>query len=153
MADPRDPWVREQYRTLLARELRLGIAAREGVDLREPQRQTSSRRAEILVVFEDELVGPAWRDLAARDITRAHLFIAPVDFASGGLTMVTITGGSADLDDANHVVVEPRTFASLSATLARYRGGDNRVAVLEVPESIDDCGFSYCCVFAELVEV
>lgn len=140
---------RELYRGALKQELRIGLAQRDGIDLRDGAAPTTA----IFVVFEDELVEPLWGALAAEAIEFAHLFVAPMDFASGALTMVTITGGSSAFGQADYLVAQPHTFGSLVSMLTQSEGRDTRVAILQVPGDLSARGFTYCCSFAEPVDV
>jgi hypothetical protein len=140
---------RELYRVALTQELRLGLAKRDGIDLRDGAASVTA----VFVVFDDELVEPLWEELAATAIECAHLFVAPVDFASGALTMVTITGGSSAFNQADYLVAQPHTFGSLVRLLTSPAAGETHVAVLQVPGDLGARGFTYCCSFAEPVAV
>jgi len=140
---------RELYRVALAQELRLGLAKRVGIDLRDNPAPTTA----VFVVFEDELMEPLWEQLAAAGIAFAHLFVAPVNFASGALTMVTITGGTSEFGEADYLVAQPSSFAALVEMLTTAESDETRIAVLTVPGDLTARGLTYCCSFAEPVEV
>ncbi len=140
---------RELYRVALKQELQVGLAKRDGIDLRDG----AARATEAFVVFEDEHVAPLWEELSANAVSAAHLFIAPVDFASGGLTMVTITSASTEFGQADYLVTEPHTFASLIEMLGQPSGDQIRVAVASAPHNLTAGGFTFCCAFAAPVNV
>lgn len=140
---------RELYRDALTQELRIGLSKRDGIDLRDDAVPT----AEVFVVFEDELVEPLWEQLATAAIECAHLFVAPIEFATGALTMMTMSGGTSVFGEADYLVAQPNTFGALVEILTQSDGGQTRVAVLQVPGDLGARGFTYCCSFAEPVDV
>lgn len=138
---------RNQYRQALAEQLRDGLAANRNIDLRE------SDGPRVVVAFADELVCPVWESLAASGIDHAHLFVAPTDFKSGRLSMVTVSDGLGNLSTLDYLLDSESTFGELIAGLREFGSNDLRVGLVRAPARIDESGFSFSFHFADLIDV
>lgn len=139
---------RDEYRAALTAQLRDGIAARRSIDLRDVHEPPN-----VMVAFADEKVCPAWEDLSDARVESVHLFVAPIDFTTGRLTMVTATDGSCDLDGVRHLLDSQATFGMLSAALRELGSNQVRVGVARAPENVTSDGFSFSFAFADLIDV
>lgn len=152
---------RQQYRVALAEQLKVGLAENRHIDLRDAKH-------EVVVAFEDEPILPVWYELAIKDAEVAHLFVAPTDFESGRLCMLSLVGGSRELHMSDQVVKATVTFGELVSQLRwassgsgkqigdqdRSIGeGEHRFQVIEAPASIYHDGLAYSFAFSELVDV
>lgn len=143
---------RQQYRVALAKQLRVGLEENRQIDLRD-------KRHEVVVAFSDELISPVWHDLAVNDARAVHLFVAPTDFESGQLTMVSLVEGSGDLDLDDHLLDADITFGELVTELRSTSEADlltgsiRRYNVIDVPDSVYHDGLAYSFGFAELIDV
>lgn len=137
---------RNMYRTALARELRVGMAERKQIDLRD----TSA--AAVIVVFADELVTSQWVKLADSIGESAHFFVAPVDFTTGRLTMVTATHRRSELLDGAAILDSGATFGDLLVELRRQPAGA-RVGLAVAPTHPGESGITMSFEFGPVVEV
>lgn len=152
---------RHQYRVALAEQLKVGLAENRQIDLRDAKH-------EVVVAFEDEPIRPVWHELAIRDAEVVHLFVAPTDFESGRLTMLSLVGGGRELRMSDQVVEATITFGELVTQLRCSGSGDDgdcgahddlsgdsehRFQVIEAPASIYHDGLAYSFAFSELVDV
>lgn len=138
---------RSQYRQALAAQLRDGLAANRDIDLRD-----STTDLAVVVAFADEHVCPAWESLAVRDTRQAHLFVAPADFTSGQLSMVSAFHGMPDVADADCLLDSASTFGQLIQVL-RDSDEELRVGIVRAPATIDDSGFAFSYRFANLIDI
>lgn len=91
--------------------------------------------------------------MAATGIHHAHLFVAPTDFKSGRLSMVTVTGAGADLTALDYLLDSESTFGELISGLREFDSNDLRVGLVRAPARIDESGFSCSFHFADLIDV
>lgn len=135
----------------MAEQLKVGLAENRQIDLRDAKH-------EVVVAFEDEPILPVWANFALNDAAHAHLFIAPTDFESGRLTMISLIDGSRELHASDQFIQGSVTFGELVDEL---RNGDpsgstrreRRFQVISAPASVYHDGLAYSFSFTELVDV
>lgn len=142
---------RQQYRVALVRQLRVGLEENRQIDLRDAKH-------EVVVAFADEPILPVWHDLALGGAALAHLFVAPDDFESGRLTMLSLTEGSRELADSDLFLDPQLTFGELVAQLRRdpelmRSPHGRRVNVIDAPASVYHDGLAYSFAFSQLIDV
>lgn len=143
---------RQQYRVALAKQLRVGLEENRQIDLRDSGH-------EVVVAFSDELISPVWHELAVKNARAVHLFVAPTEFETGQLTMVSLIEGSRELDIEDHFIDADITFEELVAELRSTSEFDpalhqtRRYNVVDVPDSVYHDGLAYSFKFAELIDV
>ena len=143
---------RQQYRVALAKQLRVGLEENRQIDLRDSGH-------EVVVAFSDELISPVWHELAVKNARAVHLFVAPTEFETGQLTMVSLIEGSRELDIDDHFIDADITFEERVAELRSTSEFDSalhqtrRYNVVDVPDSVYHDGLAYSFKFAELIDV
>ncbi len=137
---------RQQYRVALEKQLRTGLANNRQIDLRFVDH-------EVVVAFADEPISPIWRDFALARARDAHIFVAPPDFESGRLTMLSLAQGSIELA-ATDIFIDPSiTFGTLVEKLRFKPVGSRRFNVIESPASIYHDGLVYSFTAGQCVDV
>lgn len=143
---------RQQYRVALAKQLRVGLAENRQIDLRDAKH-------EVVVAFVDEPILAVWHEFAIRDAAAAHIFVAPSDFESGMLTMLSLTAGSRELDEADVFVDAHLTFGELVEALRQSAETTSddvdtaRFNVIAAPASVYHDGLAYSFAFSPPVDV
>lgn len=137
---------RQQYRVALRQHLKVGLAENRQIDLRAAEHK-------VVVAFTDEPILPVWRNFALNEARDAHLFIAPPDFESGQLTMLSLIDGSDQLASTDTFIDASISFGTLLDELRFNPLGALRFNVIEPPASIYHDGLAYCFTAGEPVEV
>lgn len=137
---------RQQYRAELEKQLKAGLAENRKIDLR-------STAHLVVVAFTDEPILPVWRDFALGEVRDAHLFVAPPDFESGELTMVSLYLGGTELASTDTFIESVSTFGELIDELRFTPTTQRRFAVVEPPASVYHDGLAYGFTAGDLVDI
>lgn len=137
---------RQQYRTALEKQLRAGLEHNHEIDLRFANHH-------VVVAFTDEPILPIWHRFALAQATDAHVFIAPPDFESGHLTMLSLVDGGAALTHED-IFVEPTvSFGGLIERLREHPEGARTFNVIDPPASVYHDGLAYRFTAGQCVDV
>ncbi|MFA7267174.1 MAG: hypothetical protein WC054_12765 [Candidatus Nanopelagicales bacterium] len=137
---------RQQYRAELAKQLKAGLAENRQIDLRFADHT-------VVVAFTDEPILPVWREFALGEVSDAHLFVAPPDFESGDLTMVSLYLGGTDLGPTDTFIGAASTFGELINELRFNPTTQRRFNVVEPPASVYHDGLAYAFTAGDLVDI
>lgn len=137
---------RQQYRAALTEQLRVGLAENRQIDLRDATHH-------VVVAFADERILPVWHEAASREVPVMHLFVAPTDFDSGQLTMVSLTDGSTELQASDEFVSPDLDFDAFIATLRSASRRDQRISVVAAPNSLYHDATTYSFTLGDLIDV